>query len=80
MNVLKYVGDFILSSWIWQFTFDWFHPVITGIIMFFMMRIIMRRSRTNAFVVSLSTQLIGLGLLSFVAIGLVVHMFGWEPD
>ncbi len=80
MNIIKYVGDFILSSWIWQFTVDWFHPVIAGIIMFFIMRIVMRRGRRNSFTVSFFTQLLGLIILSFFAIGVLVHMLGWEFD
>ena len=78
MNILKYLGDFILSSWIWQFTADWFHPVITGITMFFFMRAVMRRRRGHAFLVSCATQLMSLCVLSLIAIGILVHMFGWE--
>ncbi len=78
MNILRQVGDFILSSWIWQFTADWFHPVITGIVMFLMLRLIMRRSRLRSLWISLTAQLVALGLLTIIAIGILVHLFGWE--
>ena len=79
-NIFKITGDAILSSWIWQFTVDWFHPVISGIVMFFLFRIIVRKSRTRSLFISLGSQIISLGLLSIIAIGVLVHMFGWEFD
>ncbi|HLE76315.1 MAG TPA: hypothetical protein VI521_00930 [Candidatus Babeliales bacterium] len=79
-HVVKIIGDTILSSWIWQFTADWFHPVVAGIVMFFLLRITMRRSRSRAFLISLAAQLFSAGMLSIIAIGILVHIVGWEFD
>ncbi len=76
--ILKQLGDWILSLWIWQFTADWFHPVITAIVMFFMLRVVMRRSRSRSFLIAIGSQLVALALLSLIAIGVLVHIFGWE--
>ncbi len=78
MNIIKQVGDFILSAWIWQFTADWAHPVITGIVMFLMLRLVMRRSRLRSLGISVVAQLVALVLLSLIAIGILVHLFNWE--
>lgn len=78
MKIIKPIGDFILSAWIWQFTMDWFHPVITGIVMFILLRLIMRRSRLRSVGISFLAQLVALGLLSFISIGILIHLFGWE--
>ncbi len=78
MNLFKMLGDFILSAWIWQFTADWFHPVITGIVMFFIMRWVMRRPRMQAILISICAQLFALGLLSLIAVGILVQIFNWE--
>lgn len=80
MNIFHYLGDFFMASWIWQFTSDWFHPVIAGICMFFLMRIILRRGRLRSIGVSFATQLGGVSLLSFIAIGVLFHFFKWEFD
>lgn len=78
MNIFKALGDFLLSSWIWQFTADWFHPIITGIVMFFMLRIILRYPRIQSMMMAISAQIVALGMLCLIALGVLVHMFGWE--
>lgn len=78
MAVFQKLGDLILSSWIWQFTYDWYHIVNTGIIMFFLLRIIMKRTRKRAFIVSLMAQLVSMAMLSFIALVVLVRMFDWQ--
>ncbi len=78
MNIFKAIGDFIVESWLWNFTYDWCHPVFTAIVMFFILRIVMRTSRIRSFLICVLTQFIALSLLSLVAIGLFVHLFSWE--
>jgi len=77
-KVFKVIGDAILSSWIWQFTVDWYHPIVSGISMFFLFRIIVRKSRLRSLAISVTSQIISLGLLSIIAVGILVHIFGWE--
>jgi|GEM_PF-1196566 hypothetical protein len=79
-QIFKIIGDSILSSWIWQFTVDWFHPVISGIVLFFLLRILLRKTRMRSLLISLVSQIIALGSLSIIAIGVLVHIFGWEFD
>ncbi len=57
MYVANWVGNLILSAWIWHMMFDWMHPVVTGIVMFFICRIFLRRSRQRSFLISASAQL-----------------------
>ena len=76
--IIKTIGDSLLSSWIWQFTADWFHPILAGICMFFLMRVVMRTSRMRALLISAASQIVALGLLSIFAIGILVHLLGWE--
>jgi hypothetical protein len=80
MNVIKMIGDFILASWLWQFTADWFHPVVTGIVMFLLMRMVLRRPRIRSLIISFLAQLFALAMLSIIAVGLLVHIFQWEFD
>lgn len=77
-RIVRIIGDTILSSWIWQFTADWFHPVVTGIVMFFLLRITMRRSRSRSLLISFVAQIVAAGMLTIIAIGVLVHIFGWE--
>lgn len=78
-GVLKPIGDFFLSAWIWNLTFDWFHPVITGIIMFLVLRLIFRRKRLRALSISFLAQVFSFGLLTLIAMGLTEYM-KWRYD
>lgn len=79
-GILKSVGDFFLSAWIWNLTFDWFHPVITGIFMFLIFRVIFRRTRLHALVSSFIAQIFSFGLLTLIAMGLSEYLqWQYEP-
>ena len=70
MNMFQAIGDFFLSAWLWHRTFDWFHPVIAGIVMFFMLRIVLRRKRVPSLCIALGAQ-----LFAFLALDLLVTYF-----
>lgn len=86
MNYVGYMlGNFLLSAWLWQVTFDWFHPIITGIVMFLMLRLVFRAKRSTALLVSMSAQLFALCLFGLIVQGFVVNTLQWtyqplEPD
>ncbi len=80
VGVIKLFGDFLLSSWIWNITFDWFHPIITAIVMFCLLRFIMRKGRLESLAISICAQLFAFGLLTVnVTFGLV-KLLGWQYD
>lgn len=80
MNViLKSIGNFFLSAWIWNLTFDWFHPVVTGFSMFLILRLIFRRTRLHAMVISVMAQLWAFGGLMFIIMGLSEYL-QWHYD
>ena len=78
-GILKSVGDFFLSAWIWNLTFDWFHPVLTGIVMFLILRLIFRRARLHALVISFMAQIFSFGALTLIAMGLTEYL-QWRYD
>jgi hypothetical protein len=79
-GILKPIGDFFLSAWIWNLTFDWFHPVITGISMFLILRLIFRRARLHALLISFIAQVVAFGLIALVGMGLTEYLqWHYEP-
>lgn len=77
--ILKPIGDFLLSAWIWNLTFDWFHPVLTGLIMFLILRFIFRRTRLHAVAITIMAQLFAFGLLMLITMGLSDYL-QWNYD
>ncbi len=78
-DILKSIGDFFLSAWIWNLTFDWFHPVITGIFMFLILRFIFRRARLHALASSFMAQVFAFGALTLITMGLTEYL-QWRYD
>jgi len=78
-GILKPIGNFFLSAWIWNFTFDWFHPVITGIGMFLILRLIFRRSRIHALAISFLAQVFAFSALLLITMGLSEYL-QWHYD
>ncbi len=78
MDVVKFLGDFFLSAWIWNITFDWFHPIITGITMFLLLRFTMRRKRIKSIAISIGAQVFAFALLSVIVVGGLVCCWEWS--
>ncbi len=78
MNITKRIGDFLLSTWLWHITFDWFHPIVTGIVMFCLLRFVMRRPRVPSFVMSSGLQLSTFGVFSGNIIFILIRWLGWH--
>lgn len=78
-EILKAIGNFFLSAWIWNITSDWFHPIITGIVMFLILRLIFWRARLYALTISFMAQVFAFGLLSLIAIVLADYLH-WQYD
>lgn len=79
MDLLKIVGDYFLSAWIWSFTFDWFHPIITGVTMFLIFRVITHRTRLKALAISMGAQVIVLVILTAL-IGWMTEGLQWRYE
>ena len=79
MEIVKTIGNFILSAWIWNMTFDWFHPMMTGFVMFLCIWLIFRRSIFHALWMSICAQLVVIGVLSG-AVMLLSHMLNWQYE
>lgn len=79
-NVVKWVGDFLLTSWIWNITFDIYHPIVTGIIMFCLLRMVMHRRRLESFAISTMLQLCTFGLFTAKVIFGVINFLGWQYE
>ena len=79
--VVRMIGDFLLSAWLWQITFDWFHPMVTGIVMFLMLSMIMRVKRAPALVISIGAQLFAIGVFGIGVVYGIVYALDWmyEP-
>lgn len=80
MNIGYALGDFFLSAWLWNITFDWYHPIITGMIMFLMMRIVLRKKRIPALLVTIGAQLFAFVCLFVLVSGLLVHALNWTYE
>ncbi len=80
MDFIQSFGDFLLNVWLWNITFDWFHPIVAGIIMFFMFRMILRKRRIPSVLVSVGAQLFTLTVLYLVIKYGLVDMLNWEYE
>lgn len=80
MNFVKSVGDFFLSIWIWQITFDIIHPFLAAIIMFCLLRFTMKRKRLRSFAIAAGAQCVAILLLSAIAVGVLINTVGWEYE
>ena len=80
MDIMHIIGDFFLSAWIWNITFDWFHPFVTGVIMFLMLRIVMRRKRIPSLMITAAAQLFSFLLLFSLVNGILVQAFNWTYE
>ncbi len=81
MNAItKWIGDFLLTSWIWNITFDVYHPFVTGIVMFCLLRFMLHRRRLESLAISLIVQLFAFGLLTAEVVFGVIRMLGWQYE
>lgn len=80
MKIVKIIGDFLLSSWIWNITFDWYHPIVTGIVMFCLLHFVMHRRYMQSLAISLMTQFFSFGLLAAKVIFVFIRMLGWQYE
>lgn len=78
MYLFNIMCDFLLAAWLWHMTFDWFHPLVTGIVMFFMMRLVMRKKRLVSLWVSSSAQFFAMMFFFLVVIGGLIHGLSWN--
>ena len=80
MDILHMLGDFLLSAWLWNVTFDWFHPFFTGIILFLMFRVIMRKKRIKSFLVSFGAQLTAFVILNLIVVYGLMGALHWQYE
>lgn len=79
-NFTKWIGDFLLTSWIWNITFDIYHPLVTGIVMFFLLRLVMHRRRLESFFISGMIQLCTFGLFTAKVVFGIITFLGWQYE
>ena len=75
MNPLASLADFFLSSWIWNMTLDWMHPIATGLILYLLIRIFLRKKRIRAFIIAGSAQFAAFTLLTAIVISGVFDQY-----
>lgn len=80
MDIMHALGDFFLSAWLWHITFDWFHPLVTGIIMFLMMRILLRRKRIPSLLITTGAQCFSFICLYILVDCFLVKAFHWTYE
>ena len=80
MDTAKIVGDFFLSLWIWQMTFDLFHPAITLVAMYTLLRFSMGRKRVRSLAIAVGAQLAVLGILTAIVPALLINTLGWSYE
>lgn len=78
--VIKSIGDWLLSAWIWNITFDWFHPFFTGIIMFCLLRFVMYQQRLKSLLITATAQFFAFGLLWVKVAFVQATIFGWQYE
>ena len=78
MNSIKAIGDIIVSSWIWNITFDWYHPLLAFIFMFCFLRFILKQKSIEAIGISFFAQVFAFGLLSAIVVFGLVYFFNWQ--
>ena len=72
------LGDFLLSQWLWAFTFDWSHIFISAGIMFLFLRFFSSGSFLRSFLITAGAHLFALAMFSGLVIGLLVNVLHWE--
>lgn len=68
--MLKHIADFILSEWLWNITWDWYHIPLSFLFMTLLLRIMMRINIIPAVLISFCVQLytfgVHIGLIGFL--------------
>jgi hypothetical protein len=77
---MKLIGDFFLTVWLWNITFAWFYPIVTGLIMFLIVRVVMRYKRTRSLMIAFGSQLFSYTMLTVLVVGGLIHGLCWEFD
>ena len=73
MNIFNVIGDFFLSAWLWNVTFDWVHIFLNFFILFLLLKSIMRETIIQSFLASLLAHLFAF-LVFTVLFGFIIYM------
>ncbi len=74
------MGDFLLTNWIWNITFDIYHPIVTAIIMFCLLRFMLHRRRLESLAISIIMQVFAFGLLTIEVVFGFIRVLQWQYD
>jgi len=80
MNIGKMLGDFLLSAWLWNITFDRFHPIVTGFVMFCLVRMVLRQKRMRALAISVGAQFFALCVLTVKVVCGFINWIDWRYE
>ena len=75
---MKAIGDFFLTAWLWNITFAWYYPIMASIIMFLLLKMVMRCKAWRACAIAIGAQMASYGILSLIVVGGLIHIFRWE--
>jgi len=78
MSISHRIGDFLLSEWLWAFTFDWSHIFLSTGIMFMCLRLFSSGSFLRASLLAVGSHIFALAAFSGFVIGVMINMLQWE--
>jgi hypothetical protein len=80
MYIAQYVGDFLLSQWIWCVTFDLSHFIFGFWFMFILLAVSTKERLMRLSIISLTSYMFAFGFLFFLGAGLLSWLCDWSCD
>ena len=77
MLLLTFIGDFLLSEWLWGITFGWSYLLISVLVIYFFLRRFFSLSRFRCLFLSLSANGFSFLLYYVIVVGLFIHLLQW---
>lgn len=80
--MIKSIGDFLLSSWLWGITFDFAHIFLGAFVLFIFIRLFFGKKTVCATLLSTGSYFFSFLIFSLIAIGIFQYVTGgpYEPN
>lgn len=78
MNVVQWLGDLLLSQWIWSITFDLIHYTFSFCIMFMVLLVFTKNTLLKNLFLSLSSMLFAFAALFFIGTTVLDTICNWN--
>ena len=77
-SLLIFLYEFLLSSWLFSMTYDWFHLILNTFVLCVFLSLIARVSLSRSILLSFSAHFFAFMLFTILAIGLFIYHIAIE--